>query len=62
MWHRALIELYLNDAFRFEVAKGNAMGWLRIGKIRDIVAVRKPDAAGDIVVTSSPDNESRIRL
>lgn len=64
MLHRALIKFDLNDAFRIEVAKENAMGkneCLAIRKDSRHQRSQRPDAAGDIVVTSSPDNESRIR-
>lgn len=69
--HRQLIKLSLNDAFRFEKRdresnanreNDNAMRMAeKREEIQDKVAVRlKTDASGDIVVTSSPDNESRV--
>lgn len=72
--HRQLIKFSLNDAFRFEVtireerernANREIDDAMRMAakreEIQDKVAVRlKTDASGDIVVTSSPDNKSRI--
>lgn len=69
--HRQLIKFSLNDAFRFEETerernanreKDNVMRMAeKREEIQDKVAVRlKTDAAGDIVVTSSPDNKSRV--